>query len=189
MLLLDERRPNNYLPLKRMDMIEHNTLALDLASTLGWAVHIGATEEIISGAKKVSPPTPKTGRKTLPDEAPNHRGLIFKNYHFFLRDMLKRHNIGSVVIERDLPIQNKGAKTGGFGGAITSRGLLAITLMHCCHLGIPVDDSVYAVSTKVSLTGCGKAEKSDMLYVANKAFGASTHDEADALALLVHHLG
>lgn len=164
-----------------------NTLALDLAGVLGWSIHIESTNEILSGTKSIKRKIGKKGRKTLPDEPDEHPGTVFLNMHKWLRSMLKMWRIKTIVIEK--------AMVGGWGKTNydttgQQRGLAGIVMLHAANRDIEVIEDYTAATIKKSFTGSGKAQKEDMVAVARKAgFKVQSHDEADAIALLSHHLG
>ena len=151
-----------------------NVLALDLASTVGYAYNLEG--EIYTGFKAF---TRKTGRKTIEDE---HPGKKYGNFIVWLYRQLEAIKPVHVIYEEPAMFQSKSAND-------MAGGLRGITLGLCGNKNIQVSH-IYPNQLKLFATGSGKSKKPQVIKACQDRLGSKIEDdnEADARWLLEYHL-
>jgi len=146
-----------------------NILALDLATTTGWALREG--DRVESGVQVFDV---KRG------ESPGMRYIRFRRW---LAEIGTRAEL--IVYEQTVPTTTK------FAGASTrelASGLATRVQEYCAERGIE-HTAVYPSTLKKFTTGKGNAKKPDVLAAVCRRWKAVTDDnEADAVALLHYAL-
>lgn len=146
------------------------TLALDLATTAGYAI-LRDDGRIESGVEKFAP------RKS---EGDGMRWVRFRNW---LIDIKNTAGVDRVAYEMVIA-HGPGAQAGHIYG-----GLLATLQSFCEHHRIPYHGH-HVGTIKKAWTGKGNASKEDMVARARAlGFKPRDHNEADAIALLHVHTG
>ncbi len=151
----------------------HRVLALDLATTTGWAK---LDNGILScGIEKF---VRRTGRRSKEDE---HDGIQFSRYEIWLWRLLGELQPDFVFFEEP---------AGGIGGktALKCIGWKVLTMACCARKGIPMA-GVHASTLKKYATGSGRADKEEMMHVAARKFvGLEIPDDnaADAIHILCY---
>lgn len=152
-------------------------IALDLATTVGWAVatagaieswptrdivQYGPTDGVTCGAKKFGG---------------SGRGALFLDFVRWFDDMIDQHDPGMVVVEQ--PVHSR-----TMAAARIAMGLAGLVDLMCHHHGIAIDGWAPA-SVKKHFCGSGRAQKAD-IEAACRSRGWSFPDNnaADALAVL-----
>jgi Holliday junction resolvasome RuvABC endonuclease subunit len=140
-----------------------NVLALDLGTRTGYAFYKDGT--IISGTQKLR-------------HSKNASGLRFVHFRRWLMEVIDTHNIYSVFFER--VYGHKGMLAAQvYGGFIYTLAAVCEEMQIKCT-GIQV------ATIKRFMTGRGNATKEEMVAAARlRDFDPQTHDEADALAILL----
>ena len=150
-------------------------LALDLATTTGWARHANG---ITDGGHVAF--TRKHGRKTIADD---HEGIVFLRFLRWVNERIRDDKPDVIVYERPGHFASAAA-------AFLACGLRGVLYTNAAHHNVPI--VAYSPSElKKWATGSGKAEKPDMIAAARKLPGGEdlTDDNAaDALLLLHLHL-
>ena len=145
-------------------------LALDQATTTGWAAVKDTGEVISSGVWQLSAPK-RTGES---------RGMRYIRFRRHLQDMLSTcfdcGQIGMICHEQTLLR----------GGAATeiANGLKALILETAAETGVEVS-CVHTTELKHWATWNGRAEKKDMVNACISLSGVSPHDDNEADAILI----
>lgn len=145
-------------------------LALDQATTTGWAAVNDTGEVLASGVWKLADPK-RTGES---------RGMRYIRFRRHLIDMLStcfdRGSIKMICHEQTLLR----------GGAATeiANGLKALILEAAAEIGVEVS-CVHTTELKHFATGNGRAEKSDMIDACFRLSGVSPRDDNEADAILI----
>jgi Holliday junction resolvasome RuvABC endonuclease subunit len=145
-------------------------LALDQATTTGYAVVEDTGRVLTSGVCKLADPK-RTGES---------RGMRYIRFRRFLQDTLSTcfdcGNIEMICHEQTLLR----------GGAATeiANGLKALILEAAAESGVEVS-CVHTTELKHFATGNGRAEKSDMINACFKLSGVSPRDDNEADAILI----
>lgn len=145
-------------------------LALDQATTTGWAIVKDTGEVLASGVWKLAD-TKRTGES---------RGMRYIRFRCFLREALLdsygTDSIGMICHEQTLLR----------GGAATeiANGLKALILEAAAETGVEVS-CVHTTELKHWATGNGRAEKADMIKACISLSGVSPRDDNEADAVLI----
>ena len=150
-------------------------LALDLATTLGWATFDDQSGELLHGIYKL-----RSQRKGKAD--PRLRIVS-------LEDWLPRvlpevaWGAGEVVVE--------GTVGAYHDSLVVGSALQAVTRSMCASFGIDTLAEIPPTTVKLFATGKGNADKDEVLAAVKARWSPDVHDdnEADAVALLYCHLG
>ncbi len=151
------------------------TLALDLATTTGWAMI--ANSLITSGSKSFAR---KPATKTRPASTP---GEPFHLFDVWLNELIRTSKPDTIVYEEVYRWMSSSA-------AHTFCGLRAIVLKTCHYKNI-TNKGYSPTEIKKFFTGKGNAKKEHMIAEAKKRWpdlNLTSDDEVDAIALLHLHL-
>jgi Holliday junction resolvasome RuvABC endonuclease subunit len=138
-------------------------LALDLGTSMGFAIL--KDNKFISGTKKFAKYKEQFGER-------------FYNFRKWLLDIIERHHVDVVYFER--VYGHTGTEAAHvYGGLMYALGSI------CFQHNIPCNGlTVQAI--KKFMTGKGNATKEEMIAAAQqKGFAPKTHDEADAIAIML----
>ncbi len=142
-------------------------LALDLATTLGWAYLSSPGQAPVSGTHKIIP-TDKSGAG------------YFVAFEKFIGDLIVLHNPHTIVFEAPF--------VGAIRNLNTARrliGFVVLTELVAHKKGVPRIREVNNSSVKKFFTGNGRADKKDMIFKCrSKGWYPKDDNEADALAIL-----
>ena len=152
-----------------MTQQDHKVLGLDLASETGHSVF--ANGVFSWGHKKF---VRRKGRKTIPDD---HIGIKFHDFRNYLKELIYTYKITMIAYEEP---------AGRASSMQALYGLRGVMMDVACKRDIIVK-SIYPSTLKKWATGNGHASKYDMMKVLNEkhGFAVSTHDEADAVFLVL----
>jgi Holliday junction resolvasome RuvABC endonuclease subunit len=140
-----------------------NVLALDLGTRCGYAIYKDG--EIISGTQKLR-------------HSKSASGARFLHFRRWMMEVIETHNIYMVFYER--VVGHKGMLAAQVYGGFTYTLAAVCEEMQIKCTGIPV------ATIKKFMTGKGNATKDEMIAAARlRGFDPQTHDEADALAILL----
>jgi len=144
-----------------------NLLALDLGTTMGWAVVRGGM--LTSGVER------------FPQREHAHPGSRLQGFVAWLDAMKRKHpGIDRIVYER--------APLAAFRSEEAARvhaQLEGLLLAHCAEWDIVVE-AIHPVTLKRLVTGSSKADKQMMLSAVRMQYkGITDHNEADAVALVI----
>ena len=136
-------------------------LALDMATTTGWAAN--------------SPRT--SGTENMKKRAGESRGMLFIRFDAWLKEMLEKLSPDIVVYERP--------HARGRAANEVLNGLLAYLTAACARQGVEFTDCP-STTLKKHATGRGNASKEDMMKACQEGLGIIPTDDnhADALWLL-----
>lgn len=140
-------------------------LALDLATTLGYAIE-RADGRVESGVEKFAP------------KKREGEGMRWVRFRHWLGEIKRQHEPAEIVYEHVVG-HGPGAQAGHIYG-----GFLAHLQAFCEHHQIPYR-GLHVATVKKHWTGKGNAKKDDMIAEARKrGFNPKDHNEADAIAVL-----
>lgn len=145
-------------------------LGLDLSTTAtGWCALYTDESHIDVGTKGF--PTPKKGRRTIPDE---HPGKQFGHFTVWIYDILYRKQIDIIAYEEP---------AGHFKSMNALLGLRGIMYAAACAFAVPVY-TIYPSQLKKWATGKGNADKSTMRKaLEERLFWVSDDNQVDAIWL------
>lgn len=148
-------------------------LALDLATTTGWALH--AAGVLTSGSQDFA------RYKGSSSRAAEHVGEPFAKFGRWVRERIRDDKPTVIVYERSGFFKSMAAVD-------TSKGLRGVLLAYAAAYGVRVE--CYAPSqVKLFWTGSGRAKKPEMIAatLARAGVRAVDDNESDAIALLELH--
>lgn len=142
-------------------------LALDLATTLGWAYIISPVHAPLSGTHKII----STDKSSVG---------YFVAFEKFISDLIVLHNPDTIIFEAPFLGKIRNLNT-----ARKLIGLCILTELVAHKKGVPEIREVNNSSVKKFFTGNGRADKKDMIFKCrSKGWDPQDDNEADALAIL-----